>query len=168
MAEDYAVFSRTNKVSITPAGTVLKIAGEDFTRRGIRFSPAESLEREGNFLATLEGPHFPKVIKRGEGYLETQFCGVRLGPHNLPADWHAQVEEICGELRRHRIVHRDIKEGNLLVIDSTLVLIDFGWAFKWPWGFFLSPRELSWDTNGPRIYSNRQSLLSLVRRISVS
>ena len=155
--------SRTNSVVLTPEGNVVKSAGLPFSRRGVYFDPSDALEREAGFLGKLSNIHFPRVLSYRYGELKMNFCGSQLTPTTLPQDWRQQIDTICRELRELSIVHRDIRPSNLLVNGSALVLIDFGWAFSWPRGFYLSPRELGSFWNPLNLYSNKFALNQSIR-----
>ena len=157
--------SRTNSVALNIEGDVVKTAGAKFTRRGISFDPVLALERESGFLEKLSSIHFPRVLSYRRGELKMNFCGSQLTSATLPEDWREQVEKIGHELREFSIVHRDIRPSNLLVNGDTIVLIDFGWAFTWPGGFYLSPRELGIYWNPFSLYSNSFAFHQSIRQI---
>jgi|AntAceMinimDraft_1070359.scaffolds.fasta_scaffold22218_2 predicted Ser/Thr protein kinase len=154
--------SRTNFVWLTNSGTVVKKAGPDFFRGGIRFSPREQLIREASYLNLLESPHFPKVLSVKLDELELTYCGDPLEAQPIPADWQSQVREIANLLRDQNIVHRDIKPANILVKDGKLCLIDFGLAFRGIREFWISPREISFNTNPIYLYSNLRALTKVL------
>jgi len=80
-------------------------------------------------LKKLTSSHFPKVISdTHEREIIMDYCGVPLTKENMPSNYKLQIKEILAELRKNDIVHRDIRPGNLLVKDSVIKLIDFGWA----------------------------------------
>ena len=60
-------------------------------------------------------------------------------------------------IHQHDIIHRDIKEDNILVKNNKIYLIDFGWSVFRNEDYFLTPREIS---KIPRrlIYENSYAL----------
>jgi serine/threonine protein kinase len=160
--------SRINKISITPEGLVLKKAGDVFFRHGHRYDPYFLLKREAIFLKKMNGVHVPRLLEVGDRWLVMEHCGDELSANNLPINWRDQIDSIVSALDEAQIVHRDIKQGNLLVRDGKLFLIDFGWAIWKEEEPYLSPRELYRDFLGRhciphnQIYDNRSALLWVV------
>lgn len=150
--------SRINRLTMTPDGTVRKQAGGVFWRAEHRYDPAVLLQREAAFLAALDGRHVPRLLSSGDGWIEMEHCGAELSADNVPSDWRKQVAEIDAVLTAAGIVHRDIKQGNLLVKDGCLYLIDFGWAIWADETPYLSPRELVDTVPRDLIYNNRAAL----------
>jgi serine/threonine protein kinase len=150
--------SRINFLAVTPEGLVRKQAGSVFTRGNHRYDPRLLIQREAAFLAHLGGRHAPRVIAAGEDWLEMEHCGVELNAENIPISWREQVDAISAVLKDARIVHRDIKHGNVLVKDSQLYLIDFGWAIWEHEDPYVTPRELSGDVPHELIYDNQSAL----------
>lgn len=154
--------SRINRIYPTPEGNICKEAGEPFFRGSYRFDPRESLRREIGFLRKLDGRHFPRVIEEGYGFFVMSDSGVPLTVTNLPSDWALQVDEIAASLKAAKIIHRDIKEGNLLVKNNNLYLIDFGWSVYEDEHAYICPRELVREIPREFIYDNHAALIRLV------
>jgi len=85
------------------------------------------IENELRVLKGVESIHFPKVRRDGDS-LASEDCGESLTVTNLPDDWKYQLVEILTDLKTYNIKHRDIKPDNLMVKDTIIKLIDFGWA----------------------------------------
>jgi hypothetical protein len=150
--------SRINRLSLPSPGVVRKQAGPMFTRGENEYDPSLLIRREAAFLARLEGRHTPRLISAGDNWIEMEHCGEEVNPGNLPADWREQITAISEHLAVAGIVHRDIKQGNVLVRDRQLYLIDFGWAVWTDEAPYLSPRELCEDVPREHIYDNRMAL----------
>ncbi len=150
--------SRINQLTLTPEGFIRKHAGPVFTRGGRHYDPGFLIQREAAFLAKLNGRHAPRLIKKGDDWLEMEHCGVELNASNLPTDWLEQSAAISAVLKQVGIIHRDIKQGNVLVKDQKLYLIDFGWAIWEKEPPYQSPRELMVDLPRELIYDNQTAL----------
>ena len=154
--------SRINIVYQTPDGNVRKQAGGKFSRGQHHYDPVLLLHREASFLKQLDGRHFPRLIDEGDGWITMTHCGNELSKNNLPKDWRNQVEEIAAALDEAKIIHRDIKPGNVMVLEGRLQLIDFGWAIAADESPYICPRELIKDVPHDHIYNNRAALESVV------
>lgn len=150
--------SRINLVSLTPEGNVRKQAGSVFMRGKHRYDPRLLLRREVEFLKCLGGRRAPRLLAEGEDWFEMENCGAELSTDNVPADWRKQIADIATALDAAGIVHRDIKPGNVLVMNSHIYLIDFGWAIWVDETPYLSPRELCMNVPREHIYDNRAAL----------
>lgn len=150
--------SRINTVSLLPNGNVRKQAGDAFTRGEYHYDPVILLRREASFLRLLDGRRFPVLLEEGDDWFSMTYCGNELSKSNLPEDWRQQVEEIAAILDEAKIVHRDIKPGNVTVLDGRLQLIDFGWAIRAGELPYVCPRELCPDVPRKHIYDNRAAL----------
>jgi hypothetical protein len=150
--------SRINRVTLTAQGLIRKQAGPVFARGNHRYYPRLLIQREAAFLARLGGRHTPRLIAAGDDWLEMEHCGAELNAGNIPTDWREQVAAISAALAEGGIVHRDIKQGNVLVKDGHLYLIDFGWAICEAETPYVTPRELCADVPHEHIYDNRIAL----------
>jgi serine/threonine protein kinase len=151
--------SRINKVSLTPSNTVVKKAGRVFRRHFIRYDPIILLRREAMFLEKLEGHHAPRLISIGQDWIEMSYCGMELTSTNLPSDWRSQIKRIVAVLSEKKIIHRDIKPGNILVNEGKIYLIDFGWAIYENEIPYTMPREKIKSVSREKIYDNKAALI---------
>lgn len=150
--------SRINVVYQTPDGNVCKQAGGKFSRGQHHYDPVFLLHREASFLRRLDGGHFPRLLDEGDDWFTMTHCGSDLSKNNIPNGWRNQIEEIVAALDEARIIHRDIKPGNVMVLDGRLQLIDFGWAIGAAEKPYVCPRELCTDVPREHIYNNRAAL----------
>lgn len=112
----------TSFVSIVRNGEVKKSYFKEYSH---------CLESEVSSLKKLSDcDHFPNIIDSDNLSLTMNYCGERLGPHNLPEDWQLQMKSILTALQKEGIAHRDITPLNLLYDKflNKIVLIDFGWS----------------------------------------
>lgn len=121
--------------------------------------------REWGSLSRLSNsPHFPKPLafreKEGSSVITMTYCGVRLTKDNLPKDWRKQVLDILDILDASDIQHNDINPRNLMVLEGTIYLIDFGWStLKNQDSAFLKQIEgLGWLTKHPDKFDDRYSM----------
>tara|TARA_Y100001968_G_scaffold268912_1_gene259505 strand:+ start:2521 stop:3099 length:579 start_codon:yes stop_codon:yes gene_type:complete len=156
--------SRINNVFLNTNGNVIKKAGNIFTRGQYVYSPIDLLNREVLFLKKLNGVNAPLLINRGKDWIEMENCGEILTRKNLPLDWRKQISSITNNLSNLGIIHRDIKEGNVLVKNNKIYLIDFGWAVFVDEKYYISPRELTKELK-VNIYDNYQALHNLVNSL---
>lgn len=108
-------------------------------------APGESLvafETEATIVPTLEGPHVPRFVARGDAagipYLVTEwvdglpledlFARGRAAPAEV-ARVGAAVADALHDVHQQGVVHLDLKPENVILRgDGTAVLIDFGFA----------------------------------------
>lgn len=88
------------------------------------------LPRELFFLDMLKDkPWAPKLAyTNNKDIVVTDYIGERLTAANCPADAAEQAIQILEELHALSITHNDIKDGEILVRDGRLFLIDYGWS----------------------------------------
>lgn len=100
-----------------------------------------SFETEATIVPTLSGPHVPRFIAAGDlartPYLVTEWVEgsslerrIALGP--LPpeevARIGASIADALHSLHQQDVIHLDLKPANIILKDSTAVLVDFGFA----------------------------------------
>ena len=102
----------------------VKVSKQEFTER---------FEREARAVAALNHPHICQLYDVGPNYLVMEYVeGSPLkGP--LPLDkaleYAAQIASALDAAHTHKVTHRDLKPGNVLVTKSAGVkLLDFGLA----------------------------------------
>lgn len=154
--------SRINKVTITSEGYVRKQAGNPFSRGEHQYDPVLLIRREAEFLKLLDGKRTPRLLSEGDDWIVMTHCGSELSRNNLPVDWRGQIDEIASILNAARVIHRDIKPGNILVHDGKLILIDFGWAIATGEEPYVCPRDLCTDVPREYIYDNLAALRSAI------
>ena len=135
--------SRINIVIRKRNGNILKKSGKPFSRGKYNYDPKYLIAREKMFLEILDGIIAPKLIAYGDDWIEMEFAGEKISKKNLPSDWQTQIENIASFLNKFDIIHRDIKEENILVKNNKIYLIDFGWSVFRNEDYYLTPREIS-------------------------
>jgi nucleotide-binding universal stress UspA family protein len=135
-------------------------------------------EVEQMILPTLQGPHVPRFIARGD-FTQQPYIVMELiaGPTLAPraddaplaldevVEIGARVAAAIHDLHRQRVAHLDIKPENVLLrADGTAVLVDFGLArhdalpdlldeeFRQPMGSwpYIAPEQVKLVRNDPR------------------
>jgi serine/threonine protein kinase len=159
--------SRINRISLLEGGVIRKYAGPIFYREGHKYNPREILLREADFLLKINGECSPKLISIGDGWIDLEYCGEELNIINLPHNWQDQINKIDLTLKHFKIIHRDIKPGNLLVKNKILYLIDFGWSIYEDEEKYICPRELNSEIPSCLIYDNKMALEWLCTQYSV-
>jgi tRNA A-37 threonylcarbamoyl transferase component Bud32 len=59
-----------------------------------------------------------------------EYVGTCINKTNAPKDWREQLERILAALDKEEIKHNDIKHTEVLIKNSKLHLIDFGWMSR--------------------------------------
>ena len=110
---------------------------------GLHPGLAERFAQERQILAELKHPNIPPLLDGGETddgmpwfaaeYVEGQtlldYAQHRAAPLDIRIDLLLRVAEALAYAHRQRVVHRDIKPGNILVTaDGAVKLLDFGIA----------------------------------------
>lgn len=149
----------------SPTGSIIKQAGPIFTRGKNVYDPTLLIQREAMFLEKMKGARAPILLDKGLDWIEIDYCGTDLNSSNIPQNWPEQIRSISEILATNNILHRDIKQGNLLVRDDVLILIDFGWAIWSDEIPYISPRELNSNVPREMIYNNSIALHSLLREL---
>jgi len=89
----------------------------------------ELIEREVYWLKKLSHLDFiPKLIKYDENTIVMSYCGEPVSNKNKPKDYYIQLNTIKTKIYENYCFYNDWKDGNLLVKDGKLFLIDFGWC----------------------------------------
>ena len=97
----------------------------------IRYINYNTVENELSWLNKLNDfNHTPKVISHNKNKLILSYAGEPLDTNNLPENWEIQIKEILDKLNEINCSHNDIKPTDLLVLNGTIMLIDFQWATK--------------------------------------
>jgi nucleotide-binding universal stress UspA family protein len=135
-------------------------------------------EVEQMILPTLNGPHVPRYVARGDFTHQPYLVMERIEAASLAArvdeaplaldeitEIGARVAAALHDLHRQRVIHLDIKPENVLMrADGTAVLVDFGLSrhdalpdllaeeFKQPMGSwpYIAPEQLQFVRNDPR------------------
>jgi protein-serine/threonine kinase len=135
-------------------------------------------EVEQMILPTLQGPHVPRYVARGDFTRQPYIVMERIEGETLKARFDQaplaldEVVEIgervataLHELHRQRLVHLDVKPSNILFRpDGTAVMVDFGLShhdrlpdlldeeFSLPIGTgpYISPEQVQYVRNDPR------------------
>jgi SAM-dependent methyltransferase len=113
---------------VSMAGNIMvdrkKLNKKDWPYWKIRLEIEKNMENRIRFLRELaDTPIAPKLGKVGHRSIEISYEGI---PIKKLAEKDIQL--ILKHLRKHKIVHRDIKPSDLLWNGENVVLIDYGWA----------------------------------------
>lgn len=117
---------------------ILKIP---FLDPGQDVSTIVGFEVEEMIMKRLEGPHVPRFVAAGDlaeiPYIAMEFVTGRSLEGEMkqaPYSWQtvaiygAQIATALAALHRQKVVHLDLKPGNIILADRGAVLIDFGLA----------------------------------------
>ncbi len=150
------------------------------TIRVIKQATANLAKREFHILNSFSNQYFPEVLNLKEYSNYSSFemnwiNGYPLSDLQFHSDeWNESSAEnfltgclsILLELKKNKILHRDIKPNNIFVRDFKPVLIDFGWAVYEDENFITPPGLGDWgrppDGSFSDAYSMAVSLLELV------
>lgn len=89
----------------------------------------ELVERELYWLNVLKNTNFaPKILDVAGNKIKMSYCGDILSNNNKPKDLMEQLFNINIELLKHHCYYNDWKKGNVLVLNTTVYLIDYGWC----------------------------------------
>jgi hypothetical protein len=125
------------------SSVVIKLNAGTVRKTVSTFSEFGILEREVGWLTELQFTGVvPRLLSHTADTLTLNYRGEPVRQYNLPDDWRRQAANIISALSEHGCSHNDIKCDNLVVLDGTLSLIDFGWATRigddipsnWPQG----------------------------------
>jgi serine/threonine-protein kinase len=101
----------------------IKISIADFSER---------FEREAKVIAQLNHPHICQIYDVGPNYLVMEFLEGRQLNGPLPLDkalrYAGQIADALDDAHSKGITHRDLKPSNILVIKTSVKLLDFGLA----------------------------------------
>ncbi|MBC8491273.1 MAG: protein kinase family protein, partial [Candidatus Marinimicrobia bacterium] len=122
-------------------------------------------EYEITALKSLNNKHFPKLLEIGDNWFDMEYCGEKLNEQNLPKDWDVQIDEILNELNKANIIHRDIRPHNLMIINSVIKLIDFGWAVSYLHANSDIPKYLGDRWKCPDGFNDKYSIYKSIQSI---
>lgn len=101
----------------------------------------QRFEREAKAIASLSHPHICSLFDIGnqEGvdflvmeYLEGETLSQRLKKGRLPTDqvlrYATEVASALDQAHRRGVIHRDLKPGNIILVETGAKLLDFGLA----------------------------------------
>jgi tRNA A-37 threonylcarbamoyl transferase component Bud32 len=75
-------------------------------------------------------PHTPKLLDHYRDTLVLEYVGHPITKDAVPVNFKNQLRQIASFLKHHHCYHCDITPSNLLVFNTTIFLIDFGWAVE--------------------------------------
>lgn len=105
--------------------TVERIA-RDLIKKTWKNGLSNLKEREVKALKRLDKySHYPKLVEEGDNYIIETYCGREI---RILQGTVAQTVEIADELKKEGIVHQDLLNKNLLILNNTLYVIDFSRA----------------------------------------
>lgn len=158
--------SRINTIEFFENGRVRKKAGPNFFRQFRKFNTCEAILREIEILKKIEYTQIsPKILAVEEDAFIMEKVGEPICKNNLPQDWREQIDNIHKTLQKYKIIHRDIKRQNLMVMAGKIYLIDYGWSLIEGNGFFLCPQDLCKEIPKELIYDNLLALNHTVQTL---
>lgn len=118
------------------------------------------LEREVGWLKVLGDCDFvPDYLDSDNENIWMVYVGEPISKANCPKNWKEQFEAIIETLDKYRCVHNDLKNGDVLVLNGKIYLIDFQWATKTGEDI---PKDWPKHLNGYK--GNRIALESILRK----
>jgi len=113
----------------------IKFCGETVLKTPLKWADIV-FDREIGWLKKFQSNRFPKLldVNYDSKTIIMSYCGERINKKNCPSDWADQAEDILNELNKYKCNHNDISFGEVLVMDSEIYLIDFGWATEFDEG----------------------------------
>jgi tRNA A-37 threonylcarbamoyl transferase component Bud32 len=115
-------------------GEVRMCSKKQFVKKHVtRYLGQDCYEREIGVLKLLNEHKFdwcPTLIKTydDEKTFIMNYCGNSMMKTNRPTDYKKQVEQILNDMKSIDLKHNDIKNTEVLVCNSKIFIVDFGWA----------------------------------------
>lgn len=75
-------------------------------------------------------PHTPKMFDYSNDTLVLEYVGNPITTDTIPVNFSNQLRKIASFLKYHNCHHCDIIPSNLLVLNTIVFIIDFGWAVE--------------------------------------
>lgn len=111
------------------ATSIVTKEGDVIIKKQTNYGAYNLIDNEKRILPLVfESNHFPKLMGDRIDAIVIEDCGIPLTLENLPSNWREQCIEIVNDLKKYKVIHRDIRPDNLLVKDGIIKLIDFGWS----------------------------------------
>lgn len=75
-------------------------------------------------------PQTPKMIDYSPDTLVLEYVGIPITKDKIPVNFKNQLRQIASFLESHNCYHCDITPDNLLIFETNIFIIDFGWAVE--------------------------------------